>query len=182
VRSFFSRLFVLSTTFLSTTLFFKPSFHAAAVSLSQRASDRIPCTESAMFSSTWPISFGMFFNFEQHFLASRCNSHIQKYLTRVYLLVFIDLPTAQAHLRSHVRNRVGAGMVAAIRRGGGVRVQVGRAYVGENRHWQEIPSLAVAVGREDLRRGDSWNVRHTFGWATPGILAGSRHRILNIEY
>ena len=28
--------------------------------------------------------------------------------------------------------------------------------------------FAMGVGREDLRRGDSWNLRYTFGWATLG--------------
>jgi hypothetical protein len=37
------------------------------------------------------------------------------------------------------------------------------------------------VGREDLRGSGNWNVSHTFGWATPGILDGILRRILNIE-
>lgn len=85
---------------------------------------------------------------------------------------FIDLPTAQAHPCSHVRNRVGDGMVAVIHRGG-IPVEVGRAYVHEHRNGQEIPSLAVAVGREGLRGSESWNVRHIFGWAISGVLEGS---------
>lgn len=55
--------------------FSNPSFRAAAVSRSRRTSDRISCI---MFSSTWLISLGMFFNFKQHLLASRCNNSIQK--------------------------------------------------------------------------------------------------------
>lgn len=91
--------------------FSKLSFHAAAVSQSQSSSDRISCTTSAMFSSTWPIGLGMFFNFEPHFLAGVCSNNIQKDSTLVYALFFIDLPVAQAHVHSRLQNLLGDGIV-----------------------------------------------------------------------
>jgi hypothetical protein len=57
--------------------------------------------------------------------------------------------------------------------------------VGENRHGQIIPtfSLVVAMGREDRRGSGSWNVGHTFAWATPGfwMRVYAEYWILDIE-
>jgi hypothetical protein len=84
------------------------------------------------------------------------------------------------HLHSHVRNRVGDGMTPVIRRGGAVPVEVGSAYVRENRHGQEIPSLAVAVGREGLRKQRE-SERQTSIWLGD-IGSSGRGFTLNIEY
>lgn len=63
---------------------------------------------------------------------------------------------------THPKSR-GDGMVVVIRRGGSVPVEVGRAFVRENRNGQEILSLEVGVGREPFRGSESWDVRYTFG-------------------
>ena len=174
MRSFFSRFFVLSITFLSTTLFLRDFL--ILLSMQPRYHDHVaPPTASRVQCSHRRGSLALACSSTSNSTSSLAGATtaFRNNSTRVHLVVFINLPTAQAYLRSYVRNRAGDGIAAVIRSGGGIQVELGPAYMDENRRGQEIPSLAVALGREDLRCGDSWNVRHTFGWATPGILVRS---------
>jgi len=153
----------------SCSPFYDPPFHAAAVLQSQHTSDRIPRTKSRRRDAS-ALSY---------FSTSNGTSSLAgataafRYTQLVYVLVFIDLPAAQAHSRSRLRNRVGDGMVPVIPRGG-ISVEVGRAYRGCKSTCQEIPTLtlAVAVMREYLRGSESW-IKHTFGGVTPRILDGN---------
>ena len=53
----------------------------------------------------------------------RCNNSVQKNAIRVHVLVFIEIPTAQPHLLSLVRHRVGYRTMPVTRRGRGFQLR-----------------------------------------------------------